>query len=42
MSAPCIPESFVFRTPDRYKTKNIDSGIRYICTLEGTVRVIVP
>ena len=35
-----MPESFVFRTRDRYEEKNIDFVIQFMCNCRGTVQVI--
>ena len=37
-----VKQLYMFGTPDRYEEKNIDSVIRYICSLEGTEQVNVP
>ena len=37
-----VQQFYTFGTPDRYEEKNIDSVIRYICSLEGTEQGNVP
>ena len=37
-----MPQSSMFGTPDRYEEKNIGFVMRYVCTLEGMVKVNVP